>query len=87
MLHEQLPDRRFGIEDVTLAYCDKRYLPRIAERLQGSGRDVQQIANLAARQVVLRPDRRMIVLIGQLQGFFGPVDHSEQLPDFLALHR
>lgn len=52
ILCQHFPDSRFRVKNNPFAYHRKRYLLRIAQRLQGSGRDMQQIANFAARQVV-----------------------------------
>lgn len=67
MLPEQFPDCRFRIEDVAFAQCDKGYLPRVAQRLQGTGRDMEQIAHLAAREVTFRPGSRTVAFLNSLQ--------------------
>lgn len=83
---EHLFNSRFGIKKHPPTDRRVRYLPRIAQGLERSGRNVQVVAHFVPRQVAFLADRRHVVFRRRFYDPFGLSDQREGSFYLVAVH-
>lgn len=83
---EHLFNSRFGIKKHPPTDRRVGYLPRIAQGLERSGRNVQVVAHFVPRQVAFLADRRHVVFRRRFYDPFGLADQREGTFYLVAVH-